>query len=119
MEPVVPQTFRRKFVECRRRDAAAERRILPEPGVVEQDQHDVRRTPRRLYGLGELRRIGILVGLADPAPEVEVGSREHLRSARLQWISRRLPREGLGESAGSGQPAEGTTDYDEHGGGQR
>ena len=42
VEPIVPQPLRRQPVQGRRRDAAAERRVLAETGVIEQDQHDVR-----------------------------------------------------------------------------
>src|SRR5262249_42359101 len=40
VEAVVPQPLVSEFLDGRRRDAAAEGRVLPEPGVVEQDEHD-------------------------------------------------------------------------------
>ena len=57
VETIVPQPFRRQPVQGRRRDAAAERRILAETRVVKQNQHDVRRAFWSLHRLGELRRI--------------------------------------------------------------
>ena len=81
VEAVVPQALGRELVHRRRRDAAAERAELAEAGVVEQDQHDVRRALGRLHRLRELRLVGVEVGPADVAGEMEVGPGQHARRA--------------------------------------
>ena len=85
VEAVVSQPLRRELIQGRRRDAAAEGRILAEPGVIEQDQHDVGRALGRLHRLRELRRVGVLVGLPDLALELEIRPRQHARRALVPW----------------------------------
>src|SRR5262249_50234249 len=84
---VVAKSLRRKSVHRRGRNSAAEGAELPEAGVVNQDEDDVGRTLRGLYGLRKLRRIGILVGASDAATESRVGPRQfpwRLRGWRLR-----------------------------------
>ena len=63
---------------CRRRTCE-----LPEARVIEQDQHDIRRTLRSLHRLRKLRLIRVEVGATDVAREVEIRTRQHQRSTRL------------------------------------
>ncbi len=84
VEAVVAQPLLGQRVHRRRAHAAAEGRELPEPRVVEQDQHDVRRPFRRRDRLRELRRVGLKDGAADVAGEMEVGPRQDRRGGRLR-----------------------------------
>src|SRR5262245_43468105 len=79
MEAVVAQALCREPVHRWRRYAAAERTELAEACVVNQDEHDVRRTLGCLYRLRELRRVGIGISSSDVAGEVKVGSRQYAR----------------------------------------
>src|SRR5262245_7099421 len=97
---VVAKSLRRKSVHRRGRDSPAEGAELPEAGVVNQDEDDVGRTLRCLYGLRKLRRIGVLVGASDVATESRVWPREFVRRLR-RWRLRRgwLLRVKTGEQA--------------------
>ncbi len=76
---VVAQALGRKSVHRRRRNAAAERAVLAETAIVDQEQNDVRRTLRRADHLRKLRRIGVEVCPADLAGEAEIGPRQNGR----------------------------------------
>ena len=77
MESIIAQSLGRQFVHSGRWDATAEGAELPEPGVVNQNEHDVRRALGRLHRLRELRLGGIEVGAADVALEVVVRPGQH------------------------------------------
>jgi hypothetical protein len=72
----VLQAVCRDAIERGSRNQPAERAELPVPGVVDQDEHDVRRPFRRPRGLRKLRRIAFLDRPTDAAGEPEILKRE-------------------------------------------
>src|SRR5262245_46329147 len=89
VKPVVAESFRCKSVHRRRRHSPAEGAELPEAGVVNQDEDDVGRALRCLYGLRKLCRIGVLVSTSDAARKTRVWPRQLARRLR-RWRLRLL-----------------------------
>src|SRR5262249_30208632 len=88
VEAVVPHYLRRKLVHRWRRNAAAEGAELAEAGVVDQDKDDVGRALGRLYGLRELRPVGVKICPPDVAGETEVGPGQYARGVALLGVGR-------------------------------
>ncbi len=86
METIEAQSLGGQFVHRGRGGAPAKGVELSEPGIVDQDQHDVRRAFGCLHGLRELRLVGFQIGAPDVAIEVGIGTGQGLRSAGgLAW----------------------------------
>ncbi len=81
VEAVVAKAFGGEAIHGGRGDAAAEGAELAETAVVDQDEQDVGRAFGGLHGFGELCGIGVEIGAADLAGEMEVGAREDVRCA--------------------------------------
>src|SRR5262245_29106600 len=79
MERIVAQPLRRELVHRWRWDAAAECAELPEPSVINQDEHDIGRAIRGLHGLWELRRGAVEIRASHAAREMKIRSREYNR----------------------------------------
>src|SRR6267142_3296600 len=82
MKAGVAQTLRSKLVDIRRRHTASERAELSETHVVQQNQHDVWRAFGWTGYFGKRWWIRLLVGAADFAREMKIGTRQRRRSAR-------------------------------------
>ena len=86
---VVAKAFRGQLVHRRRGDAAAERAVLTEPAIVDQDEQDVRRALRAPAPVcGNCARIGFEICAADLAGEMKIGPRKDRRSPFAAIVSR-------------------------------
>jgi hypothetical protein len=77
VKAIESQPFGRELVHRRRWHTAAEGAELAEPGIIDQDQYDVRGALWCLHRLRKLRGVGIAVSASDVTGEMKVGPREH------------------------------------------
>src|SRR3954454_11972370 len=87
MKARIAQSFTGKLVDIRRRHAATERAELSKACVIQQNQHDVWRALGRAHYLWKRGRIRLLVGAADFAREMEIGTRQRRRRRSARSLS--------------------------------
>src|SRR5712675_2717664 len=81
VEAIEANPFFREPVHGRRWNTTTEGAELTKTGVVDQDEHHVGRTLRRLYRLRKLRWIGIEIGSSDGSLKMKVRRWKHGRRA--------------------------------------